>query len=42
MKFSFNLNKLSKVDLLIFDDSYSKLVMPKNIKVLTIKKKNLP
>lgn len=41
MKFSFNLNKLSKVDLLIFDDSYSKLVMPKNIKVLTIKKNEI-
>jgi surface carbohydrate biosynthesis protein len=38
MKFSFNLSKLSKVDVLIYDDCYSNLDIPKKIKALTIKK----
>ena len=41
MGFSFNLNRLRKVDLLIFDDSYSNLVLPKNIKVFNIRKNEI-
>ena len=36
MKFSFNLNKLSKVDVLIYDDCYSNLDIPKNLSELGV------